>query len=221
MPGPALEPYHERQRGWQFGARGEQPAAGGWRSEAPPGAPRHLPRAEAGAIARAQLAEDRISRVARSGCLPASRDACSSAAWLAVGGNYDLQALLAALDRRGCHAAGHWAVETRGDVDRLERELGELAAGDAAPRVRGLLLNRRSRWSLGRHWYCLAASGRDGAWLCHDSTRGGPDPVAAGSLAAAAAEVARAELAQPCRCLRLCSGRGSALHVFAIAQAAP
>eukprot|EP00811_Abedinium_folium_P007213 NODE_16654_length_984_cov_4.256709.p1 GENE.NODE_16654_length_984_cov_4.256709~~NODE_16654_length_984_cov_4.256709.p1 ORF type:complete len:244 (+),score=50.66 NODE_16654_length_984_cov_4.256709:133-864(+) len=92
-------------------------------------------------------------------------------------GDYDLQVMLTALDRRGYCAVSHHVCGRVHELHapRIRSEVHEeLAAGGGARALVGLIVSQPSRIFTGRHWLCYVPFGHCGAWLCLDSERRAP-----------------------------------------------
>eukprot|EP00444_Apocalathium_aciculiferum_P058984 CAMPEP_0183592766 /NCGR_PEP_ID=MMETSP0371-20130417/168590_1 /TAXON_ID=268820 /ORGANISM="Peridinium aciculiferum, Strain PAER-2" /LENGTH=169 /DNA_ID=CAMNT_0025804323 /DNA_START=30 /DNA_END=535 /DNA_ORIENTATION=+ len=122
--------------------------------------------------------------------------------WPCCAGDYDLEVLLQALQRRRFGLGGYWPVAHEEAVTAFCAELAEPADGP----IQGLLVNRPSNVGCGRHWYCLVPSTDDashraeggssgsggaapeppqlGDWLCQDSGQPAASRLAAGADAA-------------------------------------
>mmetsp|Transcript_60631 Transcript_60631/g.189958 ORF Transcript_60631/g.189958 Transcript_60631/m.189958 type:complete len:227 (+) Transcript_60631:82-762(+) len=212
---PGGQVYHEQQRQRCCGVHAVNNLL-----QLPPDSDGHLQKREADSIATdLRDADARASGVWSVLPCPAStyhsRVPC-------YGGNYDVDVLVEALRRRGCHITEHWIVSCKRSMQNFRSGLAQWLprSPSTVGRLRGLLLNRRSRLGRGRHWLCLAPSGPGGAWLCHDSAC--RQPAALGGEAEGttwADSIARHVEADLRRamCLRQClPGSPSPVHIFAV-----
>lgn len=150
-----------------------------------PDNPGHLRKAAADSIAAQLYSEDLKEGRAKRWCPCTWLSECCVNPYRSMLGNYDIEVLIEALRRLGCCIDGMWVVYSD-DVD--SPDCLKVFRDDVVARggkFCGLIVNRKARYSSGRHWYCLAPHGQDGSWVCHDSSLREPAGLAADPVASA------------------------------------